>query len=101
MDASLDRGSPRRRPGLVLGLAIAAVVAVLAPAAALAGAHSRSADPIVAQATAAVKKLTTPSTTWTGPTTGPKLAPSKTIVYVDGDASNSVNALWGTYLSQV
>jgi ribose transport system substrate-binding protein len=101
MDASLQRGTPRRRPGLLLGFVIAGAVAVLVPTAATAGAHTRSSEPIVAYATAAVKKLTTPSTTWTGPTTGPKLAPDKTIVYVDGDASNSVNALWGTYLEQV
>lgn len=93
MDVSLQRGSLRRRPGLLLGLVAAAAVAVLVPTAA-------SAD-VVADAQAAVTKLTTPSETWTGPTTGPKLASGKHIVYVDGDASNSVNALWGTYLDQV
>jgi ribose transport system substrate-binding protein len=93
MDVSLQRGTLRRRPGLLLGLVAAAAVAVLVPTAASAS--------IVADAQAAVMKLTTPSDTWTGPTSGPKLASGKHIVYVDGDASNSVNALWGTYLQKV
>jgi ribose transport system substrate-binding protein len=99
MDGSLQRGSPRRRTGLLLGLVAAAAFAVLVPTAATADSQANAS--IVADAKAAVEKVTTPSETWTGPTSGPKLASGKHIVYVDGDASNSVNALWGTYLQQV
>src|SRR5580658_10355276 len=99
MDGSLQRGSSRRRTRPLLGLVAAAAFAVLVPTAATADSQANAS--IVADAKAAVEKVTTPSETWTGPTSGPKLASGKHIVYVDGDASNSVNALWGAYLQQV
>jgi ribose transport system substrate-binding protein len=59
-------------------------------------------DPaVIAQAEKVTRERSTPSTTWTGPTTAPKLASGKKIVYVSGDESNTVNSLWGKYLKQI
>ena len=46
------------------------------------------ADAFLDEAKMVVNKATAPVKTWDGPTTGPKIAPSKTIVYIASDMKN-------------
>ena len=57
-------------------------------AALLLAAVSARADDIVAQAKAVVAKATAPASAWDGPTTGPKAAAGRFIVYVAADLRN-------------
>lgn len=66
---------------LTPALTLAAALAVQAPA----PAHAES---FVAQAQAFIAKVTAPVTTWTGPTTGPRAAKNKLVVYVSTDQRN-------------
>ncbi len=52
------------------------------------GAASARADDIVAQAKATVAAATGRADKWEGPTTGPKAAPGKTVIFVAGDMKN-------------
>lgn len=49
---------------------------------------SAHADTFLDQAKAAVAKATAPASTWDGPTTGPKIAKDKSIVYIASDMKN-------------
>ena len=46
------------------------------------------ADAYVDEAKALVAKATAPAKTWDGPTSGPKIAPGKSIVYIASDMTN-------------
>ena len=46
------------------------------------------ADAYVDEAKAVVAKATAPAKTWDGPTSGPKLLPGKSIVYIASDMTN-------------
>ncbi len=64
--------------------------AVLAAAAVLAtsGVGARAQDDYLTQAKAFVAKATAPSTSWNGPTTGPKAQGHKLVIYVSADQRN-------------
>ncbi|MGI8415991.1 MAG: substrate-binding domain-containing protein [Nakamurella sp.] len=47
---------------------------------------------------ASVQKMEGVQTEWTGPTTGPKAAANKTLVYMSGDQQNSLAKAYGDYL---
>ncbi|HVO53013.1 MAG TPA: substrate-binding domain-containing protein [Solirubrobacterales bacterium] len=49
-----------------------------------------SADPVVAEAKAAVEKMTSAPTTWSGPTTGPAAVEGKKIVYISCESANEI-----------
>lgn len=51
-------------------------------------AHARADDNFVAYAKKFVAEVTNPVIPWTGPTTGPKAVPNKTVVYVANDMRN-------------
>ena len=67
--------------GVALGGILAASLALAQPA--------RAADDFVADARAFVAQVTAPSAAWSGPTTGPKAAPGKLVIYVSTDQRNS------------
>ncbi len=72
----------RRRQGLVgTTVAIAVGLCLAAPPAA-------RAQDAVAQARATVQAATAPAASWDGPTSGPKAAAGKTVVYIAGDMRN-------------
>lgn len=55
----------------------------------------QSADDVVSQAKERTEKRTGLQTEWTGPTSGPKAAEGKKVVYVNADAQNTGESLWG------
>ena len=57
-------------------------------AASVAAAIPAHAQDVVAQARAVIEAATAPASAWTGPVTGPKAAPGKTVVYVAADMRN-------------
>lgn len=65
--------------GFLLGAAVIALPLAPAPA---------RADAFVNQAKAFIAKVTAPVTTWSGPTTGPRAAKNKLVVYVSTDQRN-------------
>ena len=69
-----------RHRALGLGAATALLLA--------AGTGAARADSELDQARAVVAAATKPSSHWDGPTTGPKAAPNKLVIYVAGDARN-------------
>jgi ribose transport system substrate-binding protein len=46
------------------------------------------ADDFVTEAKAVIEKATAPAKVWDGPTTGPKLAPGKSVIYIAADMKN-------------
>ena len=80
-------------------LASAALLAALA----ITGATSvgaEDAQAVIDRAKANVTKFSGPQTVWDGPTSGPALAPGKTIVYLSGDEQNDISRLYGVYMGQ-
>jgi ribose transport system substrate-binding protein len=73
-------------------------MAAIAMSAAAVGAAS--ADDVVEAAKAAVLKYAGPQTTWEGPTSAPKPAPGKKVVYLSGDEQNDISHLYGVYIKQ-
>jgi ribose transport system substrate-binding protein len=66
-----------------------------------ASASTSSSDPYVAQAKATVAKLESATTRWDGPTTGPKIVPRKTVVYIGCAANNQICVQIGQSLKTV
>lgn len=62
--------------------------ALLATAALTVNTLAQGADPMLAKAKAFVATATAPATKWTGPTSGPKAAAGKSVVYVSSDGNN-------------
>ena len=50
---------------------------------------------VAAAAKKIIQKQTSAQGTWTGPTTGPKAAKGKSIVCINADSKNAVEAMWG------
>jgi ribose transport system substrate-binding protein len=80
-----------------IGTCVSALALTIGAALALASAGPARADDVVAQAKAEVAKYTGPQTTWHGPTSGPKPAPGKKIVYLSGDEQNDICRLYGVF----
>lgn len=81
--------------GAVLGPAL--LMAGAGPlAAATPAANASDAAPIVAAAQAATARRTGLQTEWTGPTSGPRLAPGKHVVCIPTDMKNTLSAEWCT-----
>ncbi len=82
------------------GAAGAAGVALSSGAAASVHPRARAASTsnLVAQIKREVAKMEAPQTKWTGPTSGPVAKRGKTLVYLSGQESNSLDAAYGNYL---
>jgi ribose transport system substrate-binding protein len=74
------------------------ISAAVAAAVLLGSKPSNAEDSFVATAKAATEKRAQPQTEWLGPTSGPKAAPGKKIVYISSDQSNSLSAQYGEFL---
>lgn len=61
---------------------------------------ARAADPGVAAAEAAVARYAGPQTKWEGPTSAPRPATDKFIVYLSGDEQNDISREYGLYMKQ-
>jgi ribose transport system substrate-binding protein len=59
-----------------------------------ASASCNSTDPVVQNAIKATIARSTPATKWYGPTTGPKLKPGVSIVFIPTDAKNALSLAW-------
>jgi ribose transport system substrate-binding protein len=59
-----------------------------------------AADDTVAAAKAAVARYAGPQTVWQGPTSAPKPAAGKSIVYLSGDEQNDISREYGLYMKQ-
>ncbi len=74
----------RRGAGIQAGIGLLALLG----SAAATGARGQDAGSELAQAREVVAKATAPSSRWDGPTTGPKAAAGKTVIYVAADLRN-------------
>ncbi len=75
-----------------------AAALILGVAALPVGAHA--ADPAAAAAEAAVARYAGPQTKWEGPTSAPKPAAGKFVVYLSGDEQNDISREYGLYMKQ-
>ncbi len=77
--------SPARRP---ISRSASVSAAVVAAGLGLASTPPAHADDVLDRAQAVVAAATRPSSTWDGPTTGPKALPGKVVIYVAADQRN-------------
>ena len=75
-----------------------ALVAAVALATAIGASAASADDSFVQAAKDATQKRTATQTEWLGPTSGPKAAPGKHIVYLSSDQNNALSAQYGQYL---
>ena len=73
---------------------------VVAAAGVLVSVQTSRADDTVAVAKAAVERYAGPQTTWEGPTTAPKPAQGKTLVFLSGDEQNDISREYGLYMKE-
>lgn len=95
MQFTIGRNAARRVSRLIPLAGVA-----LAAAGALAFSATASASSFVQQAKKIVAADSGPQTKWTGPTSGPKTQPGKTIVYIEADANLALGVDWGTAMKQ-
>ncbi len=88
------------RSGLVLGL-VGTMVLAGCSSTQSSSTSSPASTKVSSQVTAIeqqVAKMEAPQTTWNGPTSGPAAHAGKSIVYLSGQESNSLDAAYGNYL---
>src|SRR5882757_1513525 len=64
------------------------------------GETALAADDPVAAAKASVERYAGPQTTWQGPTSAPKPAKDKSLVYLSGDEQNDISREYGLYMKE-
>lgn len=83
--------------------ALGASLLILASACSSSSGPSKSdtvATPFVKNVKAAVARMETGQSAWTGPTSGPVAQRGKRLIYLSGQQSNSLDAAYGQYLTQ-
>ena len=84
--------------GLGVGLAMLSSIGAASPA------FAKNHHVVSSQSLAAVKRavlqMEGPQPKWTGPTTGPKAAKDKFIVYLSGQATNNLSRAYGVFMAQ-
>lgn len=73
---------------------------LFAAAGLLVSVQAARADDPVADAKAAVERYAGPQTTWQGPTSAPKPAQGKTLVFLSGDEQNDISREYGLYMKE-